>query len=136
VDISKCLFDVAGRMERALAASKVLMGDNDFAYSSRIDPQQIEFYSEIENRLFKPTLNSVMAHNLTTPSIGFKDTVESAVNVMIKSKANAVLVVNATMDVIGIFSSKDLVLRIVAAGLPFTTSIVRVMTPRYILFVR
>ncbi len=128
VDISKCLFDAAGRMEKALAASKVLMGDSE-VMSLGIDAAQRDFYTEIENRLYKPTVQSVMSSSYTTPSIGFKDTVESAVVAMIKAKASATLIVNGEQDVIGIFTSKDLVLRVVAAGLPFNTTIVRVMTP-------
>ncbi|KAH9266498.1 hypothetical protein BASA84_001107 [Batrachochytrium salamandrivorans] len=67
------------------------------------------------------------------PEVSIKSSVRDAARVMKAHHSTAVLVVgNSTEDdkIGGIFTTKDIVLRVIAASLdPITTSVVRVMTP-------
>jgi 3-dehydroquinate dehydratase len=63
------------------------------------------------------------------PSVTVKSSVRDAARVMKATHSTAVLVLDGS-TVSGIFTTKDIVLRVIAAALdPVTTTVVRVMTP-------
>ncbi|KAJ3015365.1 UNVERIFIED_CONTAM: hypothetical protein HDU68_012761 [Siphonaria sp. JEL0065] len=86
-----------------------------------------------------PNLHSVLSkndlHGGDVPEVSIKASVRDAAKVMKQFHQTAVLVLSANGGGVeeklgGIFTTKDIVLRVIAAGLdPATTSVVRVMTP-------
>ena len=59
-----------------------------------------------------------------------KASVHEATMLMKENRTTAVLVKDTNEQVAGIFTSKDVVLRVIAAGLDLKCSVVRVMTPQ------
>ena len=80
-----------------------------------------------------PDLTSIMDSRTQPATVGPKTTVREAAKLMKENRTTAVCVMeNATGDprIAGIFTSKDIVLRVIAAGLDAgRCSVVRVMTP-------
>lgn len=78
-----------------------------------------------------PDLGSILDARTTAATIGLKTTVREAAKLMREKRTTAVCVMeNDGKKIAGIFTSKDVVLRVIAAGLDAKTcSVVRVMTP-------
>lgn len=82
-----------------------------------------------------PDLTTVMDSRTHPATVGPKTTVKEAAKLMKEHRTTAVCVMenpgpNAPSRIAGIFTSKDVVLRVIAAGLePGRCSVVRVMTP-------
>ena len=78
-----------------------------------------------------PDLGSILDARTTAATIGLKTTVREAAKLMREKRTTAVCVMESDgKKIAGIFTSKDVVLRVIAAGLDAKTcSVVRVMTP-------
>lgn len=78
-----------------------------------------------------PTLENVLDFHTEPIYTNVKASVFEATILMKENRTTAVLVKDTNNEVAGIFTSKDVVLRVIAAGLdPKKCSIVRVMTPQ------
>jgi len=88
--------------------------------------------ASLQEKVSSPDLATVLQTSGPIPEVSVKTSVRDAVVLMKNLKTTGVLVLHpSTKDLAGIFTSKDVVLRVLAQGLdPATTSIVRVMTPR------
>ncbi len=76
------------------------------------------------------TVESVVNSDAEAPFVQDKQTVVDAARVMARSRKTAVLVRDASGTVVGILTTKDVMLRVVAARLiPGSTTVARVMTP-------
>jgi len=131
LDITKCFYDAMEKLERAYSSSKTLydalQGVQSELGSSQ--PQQIIQYVEaLRQKMSGPTLESVLPdHPPATVSV--RTSVKEAAIIMKGHHTTAVLVQDQGA-ITGIFTSKDVVLRVIAAGLdPANCSVVRVMTP-------
>lgn len=131
LDITKCFYDAMEKLERAYSSSKTLydalQGVQSELGSSQ--PQQIIQYVEaLRQKMSGPTLESVLPdHPPATVSV--RTSVKEAAIIMKEHHTTAVLVQDQGA-ITGIFTSKDVVLRVIAAGLdPANCSVVRVMTP-------
>ena len=131
LDITKCFYDAMEKLERAYTSSRALYdaleGVQHELGSSQ--PQQVVHYIEaLRQKMSGPTLDSVL--NGQPPVIvSVRTTVKEAASLMKENHTTAVLVQDQG-PITGIFTSKDVVLRVVAAGLePQNCSVVRVMTP-------
>ncbi|KAI1207672.1 CBS and PB1 domain-containing protein [Annulohypoxylon truncatum] len=131
LDITKCFYDAMEKLERAYASSTKLYAALEGVQSElgTSQPQQIIQYVEaLRSKMSGPTLESVL--NGTPPTtVNVRTTVKEAATLMKEKRTTAVLVQDQG-QITGIFTSKDVVLRVIAPGLdPATCSVVRVMTP-------
>ncbi|PVI07058.1 CBS-domain-containing protein [Periconia macrospinosa] len=131
LDITKCFYDAMEKLERAYSSSRKLYDalEGVQAEMGASQPQQIIQYVEaIRQKMSGPTLESVL-NGLPPTTVSVRTSVKEAAALMKENHTTAVLVQDQG-SITGIFTSKDVVLRVIAAGLdPATCSVVRVMTP-------
>ena len=131
LDITKCFYDAMEKLERAYSSSRKLYDALEGVQSElgSSQPQQIIQYVEaLRSKMSGPTLESVL--NGTPPTtVSVRTSVKEAAALMKENHTTAVLVQDQG-SITGIFTSKDVVLRVIAPGLdPGNCSVVRVMTP-------
>ncbi|KAK5125272.1 hypothetical protein LTR85_000948 [Meristemomyces frigidus] len=131
LDITKCFYDAMEKLERAYSSSKKLYDalEGVQAELGSSQPQQIIQYVEaVRQRMSGPTLESVLT-GLPPITVSVRTSVKEAAQLMKENHTTAVLVQDQG-QITGIFTSKDVVLRVIAAGLdPANCSVIRVMTP-------
>ncbi|KAF2096841.1 CBS and PB1 domain-containing protein [Rhizodiscina lignyota] len=131
LDITKCFYDAMEKLERAYSSSRKLYDalEGVQAELGSSQPQQIIQYVEaLRSKMSGPTLESVLT-GLPPTTVSVRTSVKEAAGLMKENHTTAVLVQDQGA-ITGIFTSKDVVLRVIAAGLdPATCSVVRVMTP-------
>lgn len=131
LDITKCFYDAMEKLERAYASSTKLYAALEGVQSElgASQPQQIIQYVEaLRSKMSGPTLESVLT-GIGPTTVSVRTTVKEAAAMMKENHTTAVLVQDQG-QITGIFTSKDVVLRVIAPGLdPGTCSVVRVMTP-------
>ncbi|KAI8338640.1 hypothetical protein BC941DRAFT_423451 [Chlamydoabsidia padenii] len=130
LDITKCLYEALDKMERAFGSSQKLydaLQGVEREWSS--GPVQLAQYMEtLRDRMSCPDLNSVLDGGAPA-EVNVKTNVREVARLMKERHTTAVLVTDRE-GLAGIFTTKDIVLRVVAAGLsPDNCSVVRVMTP-------
>ncbi|KAK4446565.1 hypothetical protein QBC34DRAFT_305012 [Podospora aff. communis PSN243] len=131
LDITKCFYDAMEKLERAYASSRRLYDALEGVQSElgTSQPQQIIQYVEaLRSKMSGPTLESVL-NGMPPTTVSVRTSVKEAAQQMKENHTTAVLVQDQGA-ITGIFTSKDVVLRVIAPGLdPATCSVVRVMTP-------
>ncbi|KAI9728330.1 MAG: hypothetical protein M1828_003730 [Chrysothrix sp. TS-e1954] len=131
LDITKCFYDAMEKLERAYSSSRALYDalEGVQAELGSSQPQQIIQYVEaLRSKMSGPTLESVL-NGLAPATVSVRTSVKEAASIMKENHTTAVLVQDQG-SITGIFTSKDVVLRVIAAGLdPQNCSVVRVMTP-------
>lgn len=135
LDITKSYAQQMERLERVHASSKKLYDALDSVQSeiglSNQPSQVFQYFENLKNKMNAPTLDTVLDHTTVPIYTNVKTSVFEAAVLMRENKTTAVLVKDTNDEVTGIFTSKDVVLRVIAAGLdPKKCSIVRVMTPQ------
>ncbi|PLB36380.1 CBS and PB1 domain protein [Aspergillus candidus] len=131
LDITKCFYDAMEKLERAYSSSRklydALEGVQTELGSSQ--PQQIIQYVEaLRSKMSGPTLETVL-DGMPPTTVSVRTSVKEAAALM-KEHHTTALLVQDQGSITGIFTSKDVVLRVIAPGLdPSTCSVVRVMTP-------
>lgn len=134
LDITKCYAQQMEKLERMHSSSKKLYEALDNVHSEMGMAQQplhvFQYFENLKNKMNGPTLESVLDGTTVPIYTSVKTTVYDATVLMKDNKTTAVLVKDTNEEVAGIFTSKDVVLRVISAGLdPKKCSIVRVMTP-------
>jgi CBS domain-containing protein len=131
LDITKCFYDAMEKLERAYSSSKKLYDalEGVQAELGSSQPQQIIQYVEaVRQRMSGPTLESVL-NGLPPTTVSVRTSVREAAQLMKENHTTAVLVQDQG-QITGIFTSKDVVLRVIAPDLdPANCSVIRVMTP-------
>ncbi|KAL9130917.1 MAG: hypothetical protein Q9217_001020 [Psora testacea] len=131
LDITKCFYDAMEKLERAYSSSRKLYDALEGVQSElgSSQPQQIIQYVEaLRQKMSGPTLESVL-NGLPPTTVSVRTSVKEAAVLMKENHTTAVLVQDQG-SITGIFTSKDVVLRVIAPGLdPANCSVVRVMTP-------
>ncbi|PPJ57753.1 hypothetical protein CBER1_00210 [Cercospora berteroae] len=131
LDITKCFYEAMEKLERAYTSSKKLYDalEGVQAELGSSQPQQVIQYVEaVRQRMSGPTLESVL-NGLPPTTVSVRTSVKEAAQMMKENHTTAVLVQDQG-QITGIFTSKDVVLRVIAAGLdPANCSVIRVMTP-------
>ncbi|WEW55409.1 hypothetical protein PRK78_000840 [Emydomyces testavorans] len=131
LDITKCFYDAMEKLERAYSSSRKLYDALEGVQSElgASQPQQIIQYVEaLRQKMSGPTLESVL-NGLPPTTVSVRTSVKEAAALM-KEHHTTALLVQDQGSITGIFTSKDVVLRVIAPGLdPATCSVVRVMTP-------
>ncbi|KAJ1554153.1 hypothetical protein HK405_005870 [Cladochytrium tenue] len=135
LDITKCLYEALERLERPLDAQRraTAADDGDAGAAATSRTQLVELF---RTQLAGPDLRGLLASEPSTiTAVSLGDTVLTAAQRMLATQETAVLVFSIDptglqAGLAGIFTSKDIVLRVVVAGLdPATTYVSRVMTP-------
>ncbi|KAI1870325.1 uncharacterized protein JN550_005253 [Neoarthrinium moseri] len=131
LDITKCFYDAMEKLERAYSSSTKLYAALEGVQSElgSSQPQQIIQYVEaLRSKMSGPTLESVL-NGMPPTTVSVRTSVKEAAQLMKENHTTAVLVQDQGA-ITGIFTSKDVVLRVIAPGLdPANCSVVRVMTP-------
>ncbi|KAH8697144.1 CBS and PB1 domain protein [Talaromyces proteolyticus] len=131
LDITKCFYDAMEKLERAYSSSRKLYDALEGVQSElgSSQPQQVIQYVEaLRQKMSGPTLESVL-DGMPPTTVSVRTSVKDAAALM-KEHHTTALLVQDQGSITGIFTSKDVVLRVIAPGLdPATCSVVRVMTP-------
>ncbi|KAF9164585.1 hypothetical protein DFQ27_002235 [Actinomortierella ambigua] len=133
LDITKCLYESLAKMERAYGQSKKLydaLEGVDREWGGMQNMAMVRYMENLREKMMCPDLSSVLDGS-PAAEVTVKATVRDAAKLMKERRVTAVLVMDQNgVDIAGIFTSKDIVLRVIAAQLePSNCSVVRVMTP-------
>ncbi|KAJ7783548.1 hypothetical protein DFH07DRAFT_788146 [Mycena maculata] len=147
LDITKVFHEALGKVERSSAASEQLFaamaGVQSELGSAGSNPQaaaMLAWAEKLREKTALPDLTTVMDVRSHPATVGPKTTVREAARLMKERRTTAVCVMESVVPsspglppvekIAGIFTSKDVVLRVIAAGLDAgRCSVVRVMTP-------
>lgn len=135
LDITKLYAQQMEKLERLHTSSRKLYEALDSVHSEMgvaDQPKQVfAYFEDLKLKMDGPTLLTVLDHTTNPVYTNVKALVYEATILMKENRTTAVLVKDTSDEVLGIFTSKDVVLRVIAAGLdPKKCSIVRVMTPQ------
>ncbi|KAI9495924.1 hypothetical protein BDB00DRAFT_759236 [Zychaea mexicana] len=141
LDITKCLYEALKKMERAYDSSRKLYDalesvEREWAKNS---PAEIVHHMDaLRVKMSCPDLTTVLVDNNNNNNnnyphaavqVSVKAHVRDVAKLMKAHRTTAVLVMDHG-GLAGIFTTKDIVLRVIAAGLvPDNCSVIRVMTP-------
>lgn len=137
LDITKCVFERLDDLERKVYDDQSII--NAMEVLERRGTLDSERAGAVRDNHGCPDLSFVLEKTSLyrktdhkVPSVSLKSSVREAARVMKAQRATAVLVLSDD-EVAGIFTTKDIVLRVVAASLdPYITSVVRVMVLKYL----
>ncbi|KAJ3395011.1 hypothetical protein HDU84_004469 [Entophlyctis sp. JEL0112] len=148
LDVTKCLYDSLEKLESAYAASRKAAVAAAQSFSRNMAESKdniiegseamVRYAEVLRQQLSGPNLSSLLTSESIPPVVGIEDTVTTACIRMKEAKETAVLVFDSDDiddedglgNLCGIFTTKDLILRVLAASMdPQTTTIGRVMTP-------
>lgn len=135
LDITKSYAQQMEKLERLHTSSKKLYEALDSVHSEMgvtDQPRHVfEYFEDLKSKMDGPTLLTVLDESTAPVYVNVKSSVYDATLLMKQNRTTAVLVKDAKDHVSGIFTSKDVVLRVIAAGLDAKKcSVVRVMTPQ------
>ncbi|GMK55279.1 hypothetical protein CspeluHIS016_0203350 [Cutaneotrichosporon spelunceum] len=152
LDITKVFHDALAKVERSSSAtnqlSAALAGVQNELGPGLNNPQaaaMLAYVDALRDKMAQPDLMSVLDTSLPPPTVTPRTSVREAARLMKDRRTTAVCVLEtnsgtsnlsgvstpgAPPKIAGIFTSKDIVLRVIAAGLDASRcSVVRVMTP-------
>ena len=146
LDITKVFHEALGKVERSSAASEQLFTamagvQSELGDSVGSNPQaaaMLAWAERLREKTALPDLTTVMDSRTQPTTVGPKATVREVAKLMKERRTTAVCVMKplsvstggAHLKIAGIFTSKDVVLRVIAAGLDAgRCSVVTVMTP-------
>lgn len=148
LDITKVFHEALAKVERSSSASQqlhaALAGVQSELGGMAQNPQQaamMAYAEQLRERMALPDLTTVMNPRESPPVVSPRTSVRDAAKLMKERRTTAVCVMDTQPGsnvsgtsgpnkIQGIFTSKDVVLRTIAAGLdPQRCSVVRVMTP-------
>lgn len=135
LDITKAYAQQMEKLERLHDSSHKLYEALDNVHSEMDlsdQPRHVfEYFNDLKLKMDGPTVDSVLDDSTVPVMTSNRTSVYEATLLMKKHKTTAVLIRDPNEGVTGIFTSKDVVLRVISAGLdPKNCSLVRVMTPR------
>lgn len=131
LDIAKCLYDAIARMERVAEKGKAIAAaveGVEKSWGTSVTGQNT-FIETLRERMFKPSLSTIIADNSKLVTVSPTETVLEATQKMLESRVSSAV---ATIEnkPRGILTSKDILMRVIAQNLPPDTTIVeKVMTP-------
>ncbi|EGF77349.1 hypothetical protein BATDEDRAFT_36036 [Batrachochytrium dendrobatidis JAM81] len=138
LDITKCVFERIDDLERKVNEDLNIISAMEAL--ERRGTVAAEHVGVVRQHHGCPDVGFVLTQTIggqlehgTVPEVSIKSSVRDAARIMKAYHTTAVLVIGNSNDdeqIGGIFTTKDIVLRVIAASLdPMTTSVVRVMTP-------
>ncbi|KAF7834112.1 CBS domain-containing protein CBSCBSPB3-like [Senna tora] len=131
LDINKCLYDAIVKMEKAAEQGNAIsaaVGGLERQRSNNLSAPNA-FVDTLKERMFKPSLSTIVGENAKVAITTVADPVYVAAKKMRELHVNSALIV-AGNKILGILTSKDILLRVVAQNLsPELTLVEKVMTP-------
>ncbi|KAG0012616.1 hypothetical protein BGZ80_011626, partial [Entomortierella chlamydospora] len=132
LDITKCLYEALEKLEKAHKSSKQLadaLQGMQSEWAQPANPELQNYVAIMRERMSSPDLNTILDENHGVAEIQARTSVREASRVMKQWHTTASLIMEDGR-ITGIFTTKDIVVRVMAAGLePDRTSVIRVMTP-------
>ncbi|KAF8005845.1 hypothetical protein BT93_K0200 [Corymbia citriodora subsp. variegata] len=132
LDITKCLYDAIARLERAAEKGKAIAAAVEGVeknWGTSISGGPNTFIETLRERMFKPSLSTIISENSKLVTVSPTDTVLEAAKKMVEFRLNSA-VVTVENKPRGILTSKDMLMRVVAQSLPpDSTPVEKVMTP-------
>eukprot|EP00271_Cylindrocystis_brebissonii_P001563 TRINITY_DN11831_c0_g2_i1.p1 TRINITY_DN11831_c0_g2~~TRINITY_DN11831_c0_g2_i1.p1 ORF type:complete len:570 (-),score=139.92 TRINITY_DN11831_c0_g2_i1:8-1717(-) len=134
LDITKCLYDAITRMERAAEkgnAMAVALEGVERQFGNTAGGQQ-SFIETFRDKVFRPTLGSLVGDQTKVPLVQGTDAVYVAAKCMREQRCSCVVVVagDGSNKPKGILTSKDILMRVMAMGMSAAeTAVEKVMTP-------
>ncbi|KAI8599074.1 CBS and PB1 domain protein, partial [Dissophora ornata] len=131
LDITKCLYEALEKLDKAHKSSRQLVEalegmQADWAQAA--NPELRSYVDIMRDKMASPDLNVILEENHGVAEIHTKTSVREASRAMKQVHATASLIMEEGR-IAGIFTTKDIVVRVLAAGLePDRTSVIRVMT--------
>ncbi|QRW00405.1 CBS and PB1 domain protein [Ceratobasidium sp. AG-Ba] len=143
LDITKVFHEALDKVERGSSASAKLHAalegvQSELGNGINANPQamaMMSYVASLREKTALPDLTTVMDARTQPAMVNPRTTVREAAKLMKENRTTAVCVMEPGQHgghakIVGIFTSKDVVLRVIAAGLdPGRCSVVRVMTP-------
>jgi CBS domain-containing protein len=131
LDIAKCLYDAIARMERSVEKGKAIAaaveGVEKNWGTSIAGPNT--FMETLRERIFKPSLSTIIPENTKVLKVGLDETVLGVTMKMVEYQSSAAMVM-VENKLVGILTSKDILMRVISQNLPQeTTTVEKVMTP-------
>ncbi|THU46715.1 hypothetical protein C4D60_Mb09t07810 [Musa balbisiana] len=130
LDITKCLYDAISRMEKAAeqgSAIAAAVEGVERQWGSNLSAPNA-FVETLRERMFKPTLSTIVMENAKVVVVSPSDPVYVATKKMREFQVNSVIIATGS-KLHGILTSKDVLLRVVAQNLlPELTPVEKVMT--------
>ncbi|KAF8942713.1 hypothetical protein BGZ47_006203 [Haplosporangium gracile] len=132
LDITKCLYEALEKLEKANKSSKQLVDalqGMQSEWSQSANPDLQNYVDLMRDKMASPDLNTILNEHHGVAEIGTRTSVRESARIMKQYHTTASLVMEEGR-IAGIFTTKDIVVRVMAAGLePERTSVIRVMTP-------
>ena len=141
LDIAKCLYDAISRLERHLSSASSALSSAVLAAmpnGHRGGGSAQQLVDGMVAKMFSPTLGDLLGaqdekraaagEQYAAPSLMPTDSVQAAAALMSLRKSAVLVAPSAREAVLGIASPKDLLFRLVAQGLDYSTPIEDVMT--------
>jgi CBS domain-containing protein len=150
LDITKVFHEALAKVERGSTATSQLSAalagvQSELGSSNPQAAAMLAYVDALKDRMALPDLTSVLDTRLPPPTVTPRTSVREAAKLMKERRTTAVCVMETNTGtsaasgtssgvgmpkIAGIFTSKDIVLRVIAAGLDASRcSVVRVMTP-------
>ena len=143
LDITKVFHEALDKVERGSSASAKLHAalegvQSELGNGINHNPQALammSYVASLREKTALPDLTTIMDARTHPAMVSPRTTVREAAKLMKENRTTAVCVMEPGQHgghakIVGIFTSKDVVLRVIAAGLdPSRCSVVRVMTP-------
>ncbi|XP_055828412.1 CBS domain-containing protein CBSCBSPB5-like isoform X1 [Solanum dulcamara] len=131
LDIAKCLYDAIARLERATEKGKAIVASVEGVeknWGASVSGSD-SFIETLRERMFRPSLSTIISENPKTVTVEPNDTVLDAAKKMLESQtSSAIVAVDKKPQ--GILTSKDILMRVIAQDLsPESIIVERVMTP-------
>ncbi|KAL6576328.1 CBS domain-containing protein cbscbspb1 [Orobanche hederae] len=131
LDIAKCLYDAIARMERAAEKGKAIAAAVEGVekhWGTAVSGPNT-FIETLRERMFRPSLSTIISENSKIVSVEPSDTVLVAAQKMLETRASCAIVTVENKPR-GILTSKDMLMRVIAQDLPPESTLVeKVMTP-------
>lgn len=130
LDITKCLYDAIARMEKAAEKGHAIAAAVEGVerqWGNAVSAPS-NFVEALREKMFRPTLGSIIPENSKVATVSLSDTVYMATKKMRELRVNSVTVTTNNKPQ-GIITSKDVLMRVVAQNLsPELTPVKKVMT--------
>ncbi|VAI03507.1 CBS domain-containing protein CBSCBSPB3-like isoform X2 [Triticum dicoccoides] len=125
LDIAKCLYDAISRLEKAAEQGNALAAAVEGVERQLAPSTLIE---TIRERMFKPSLSTIITESTKVAIVSPSDPVYVAAQKMRELRVNSVVITTGNL-LQGIFTSKDVLMRVVAQNIsPELTLVEKVMT--------
>ncbi|KAG7382311.1 hypothetical protein PHYPSEUDO_005043 [Phytophthora pseudosyringae] len=131
LDIAKCLYEAIAKLEHAYRKSSDRLEETVKKLQESLSGStEANLFESLRQKLFLPTLSAIIMEGSEVPVLGLESTAMDAARMMLIQKTSAVMVCDDADRIVGIFTSKDLMRRVVALSLePSQCLLSSVMTP-------